>query len=202
MPSLRRTESSQSISWRQYISNGKELQDFLQTDYYHQFQQLLNDDRLNAMLNKYDYELVFYPHYEIQKFISAFSVDSDRMKIGKLGEYDVQQLLIESSILLTDYSSVYFDFAYMEKPVVYFQFDQNEYYAGHYQKGYFDCERDGFGPVVTDRTSLLDALENILENSGKMDTVYFERCHQFFREIDDKNCERNYKEIIGLLERK
>ena len=36
----------------------------------------------------------------------------------------------------------------------------------------------------------------------KMYTVYFERCHQFFPEIDDKNCERNYKEIIGLLERK
>lgn len=189
-------------TWRAYIVNDKNSQDFLETDYYQQFQQLLKDEQLKHLLEEYDFELVFYPHYEIQKFISAFSVCSDRMKIGKLGEYDVQQLLMESSILITDYSSVYFDFAYMEKPVVYFQFDQDKYYERHYQKGYFDCERDGFGPVVTDRITLLNVLEEMLENSAKMDIGYSEKCRQFFREIDDKNCERNYKEIIGLLERK
>lgn len=42
-------------------------------------------------------------------------------------KYDVQQLLKESLLLITDYSSVFFDMMYMNKPVIFYQFDENQY---------------------------------------------------------------------------
>ena len=52
---------------------------------------------------------------------------------------------------MTDYSSVAFNVAYVDAPVVYFQFDRDAVLAGQHigRAGYFDYERDGFGPVVT-----------------------------------------------------
>ena len=49
--------------------------------------------------------------------------------------------------MLTDYSSVAFDFAYLRKPIVYAHFDKEAFFSGEhsYTAGYFDYERDGFG---------------------------------------------------------
>lgn len=52
---------------------------------------------------------------------------SKEIEIAKFKDYDVQQLLIELRILITDFSSVFFDFAYMKKPVIYYQFDRDKY---------------------------------------------------------------------------
>ena len=41
-------------------------------------------------------------------------------------------------MLITDYSSIFFDFGYLNKPVIYSHFDYNEYRANHFRKGYFD----------------------------------------------------------------
>ena len=63
-------------------------------------------------------------------------------------------MLKESSMLITDYSSVFFDVAYMHKPIIYYQFDRDAFRQGHYQEGYFSYD-DGFGPVAFDTESLL-----------------------------------------------
>ena len=65
--------------------------------------------------------------------------------------FDVQDLLIRSQILITDYSSVFFDFAYMKKPEIFFQFDNERYRNSHYKEGYFSYELDGFGKVTYNR---------------------------------------------------
>ena len=64
----------------------------------------------------------------------------------------MQGLYARCALLVTDYSSVAFNVAYIDRPVVYFQFDRDEMLGGRHvgRKGYFEYERDGFGPVVTD----------------------------------------------------
>ena len=61
--------------------------------------------------------------------------------------YDVQDLLKRSKILITDYSSVFYDFAYMKKEVIYYQFDYNDFFKKHYEIGNFNFEKNGFGPI-------------------------------------------------------
>lgn len=51
--------------------------------------------------------------------------------------------------MVTDYSSVAFDFAYMKKSLVYAQFDREAFFEGQtYDEGYFNYETDGFGPYA------------------------------------------------------
>ena len=56
--------------------------------------------------------------------------------IADFDNYDVQQLLIDSRLLITDYSSVAFDFAYMKKKTIYCQFDLEKYRSEQYGIGF------------------------------------------------------------------
>ena len=107
----------------------------------------------------------------------------------------------ESALLVTDHSSVFFDFAYMRKPLLFFQFDNDEYYASHYQKGYFDFERDGFGKVSYTAPDLVDSLIESIENGVVLTEEYNKRIDRFFPLYDCKNCERIYDEIVKLCDK-
>ena len=52
----------------------------------------------------------------------------------------MQELFARARVLVTDYSSIAFNAAYLERPVVYFQFDADEVLAGGHvgRAGYFD----------------------------------------------------------------
>ena len=69
--------------------------------------------------------------------------------IDQLAEPSLQPLFAKTALLVTDYSSVAFEIAYIEKPVIYYQFDAEQFYGGGHLGfgGYFDFARDGFGPV-------------------------------------------------------
>ena len=62
----------------------------------------------------------------MQPFIDYFDVPRYVTSI-KQGDIDVQKLIKESKLMITDYSSVAFDFSFLNKPVIYYQFDRNEF---------------------------------------------------------------------------
>ncbi|MBQ6294278.1 MAG: CDP-glycerol glycerophosphotransferase family protein, partial [Firmicutes bacterium] len=136
---------------------------FCETAFYRTFQSMLENSRLLELLEKHDLKLVFYPHIELQKELDKFRSSSERVILADWREYDVQTLLMRCSLLITDYSSVFFDAGYMEKPVIYYQFDQEEFRKYHYQEGYFSYEEHGFGPVVQTEEELADAVEACVE---------------------------------------
>ena len=81
-----------------------------------------------------------------------------------------QHMFTTASILVTDYSSVAFDFAYLKKPVVYVHFDRETFLLYHTVKeGYFDFYRDGFGPVCKDVDSTVNVLIQIMQNACQLD---------------------------------
>lgn len=103
--------------------------------------------------------------------------------------------------MITDFSSVAFEMAYLRRPVIYYQFDENEFFAGnsaHMQRGYFDYRRDGFGPVVADQKSLFSALELILQQNAVPEKVYETRMKQAFEYRDTNNCQRAFEAICDL----
>jgi CDP-glycerol glycerophosphotransferase (TagB/SpsB family) len=105
----------------------------------------------------------------------------------------------EGSLLVTDYSSVAFDFAYLRKPVVHSQFDYKEAFSNHiYEEGYFDYKEDGFGPVCEDIDSTVNNIIKILENNCKLEKIYRDRIDRFFEYNDKNNCKRVYESIKSL----
>lgn len=180
-------------TWRAWLKNNDKA-DFLNSQYFNVFNSLINSIDLDSLLKKYNMELIFYPHYEMQCYLEHFRTESKRIKIASKDEYDVQTLLRDSNILITDYSSVFFDFAYMRKSILYYQFDESKYYRDHYVKGYFDFNNDGFGPVVREEKNLIIELKNIIVSGSNNE--YLKRMKEFFPLYDNDNCKRHYEEVI------
>ena len=166
---------------------------FYETAFYKQFQSMLDNPRLLRLLEERDLKLIFYPHIEMQKELNKFKSPSERIILADWHDYDVQTLLMRCNLLVTDYSSVFFDVGYMEKPVIYYQFDMEEFRKFHYQEGYFSYEKHGFGPVVQTEDELVNALYECAGNDFQMQKEYLSRLDAFYSARDELNCERTYQ---------
>ena len=186
-------------TWRDWVAKTIDNDsDFMETTFFKSWYSFLNNKDLQEFLVKNDYQLIFYPHRQMQKYISLFKTDCKSIIIPDFKTVGVQELLMESAFLVTDYSSIYFDFAYMEKPLVYYQFDYKEYREKQYQEGYFSYEIDGFGEICYDEQSLIDKIKAYCSNNFKLKEEYKKRVDSFFTLHDNKNCERNFNAIKEL----
>ena len=180
-------------TWRNWLggetnSFGK-VRNFKETDFFNYWNGLLNDDRFISYLEENDIIAYFYPHINMQKFLDDFETKSRNVRFVSTEE-DIQEYLMKCDLMVTDYSSVAFDFAYLEKPVIYYQFDQKEYRDRQHAEGYFSYEKDGFGPVVGKLNKLVSEIEKYF--GGTMDKKYLVRAKEFFERRDNKNSERIY----------
>ncbi len=194
-------------TWRMYIRNVLKSPDekerikcFKDTDYFKNWNALINGNELKEFIEKEDLEVVFYPHREMINFLEAFKIDNERIKVKSFEDIDVQTLLKESAILITDYSSVSMDFAYMKKPLIYYQFDIADFRGKHHPQGYFSFEEDGFGPVCDNAKGLVDCLKEIYqEEKGFVNPDIYEQRHkEYFDLYDTDNCKRNYEAIKAM----
>ena len=195
-------------TWRSWISppsNAKsefeDIQAIRASEYYQGWDAFLKDPRLAQILEQNGIQLIFYQHREMQKFKDLFQSDSKYITIADESDYEVQQLLMESAYLITDYSSIAMDFAYMGKPLCYYQFDYEKFRSRHYAKGYFSYEKDGFGPVCYTEESLMREMAKAFGEKRAEDGVYPKRRDEFFTLRDTHNCERNYEAILELCGR-
>lgn len=191
-------------TWRQWLGMTnedndiiKDEQNFLDSEYFKVYNSLINNSELEEVLKNNNTKLIFYPHPEMQRFIKFFKCNSNDIIIAKRNESDLQKLLKESKMLITDYSSIAFDFAYMKKPLIYYQFDQNKYYNNHFEKGYFDCNRDGFGPVIKNEQKLIKYIEDLLRENINTQK-YIDKSEKFFEIYDTNNCNRTYDAICNI----
>ena len=125
------------------------------------------------------------------EFIDLFDTN-DYVYVDKESTY--QQLFNNSSLLITDYSSVAFDFAYIKKPVLYYQYSDDY----HFEETFFDYETMGFGEVIDDIDTLTDTIAEYLDNGCKMKKEYVNRVDSFYKFKDRDNCKRVYNEIRKL----
>lgn len=184
-------------TWRIYLSDLSKA-DFKRCEFYQKYQSLLNSQRLEELLEQYGYRLKFCPHFNLLPYIDCFESKNDRIEIVLQEEREIQKLLIQADVLLTDFSSVFFDFAFMQKPVLYYQFDQKEFFNRHYQKGYFSYADHGFGAVAEEEETLLDELAYLLKRDCQMAEPYRSRAEAFFGVRDHNNCRRNFEAILSL----
>ena len=86
----------------------------------------------------------------------------------------------------------------MQKPIIYYQFDYNDFYQKHYGEGYLNFLKNGFGKGVINLDDLIMELDRICNNNFEIDQIYKKRINNFFKYHDQKNCDRIYNEIINL----
>lgn len=196
------TNSNQILvmpTWRQWISKEVEMKQiegtnvFTESNYYKSWSQFLNNKKLHSILEKENKTLVFYPHRNMQKYIEHFKTNSKNIVIAKFGNYDVHELLKESALLITDYSSVFFDFAYMKKPIIFYQFDEEKFREWQHKKGYFDYKTTTLAKWSKDENEVVDMILHYIKNNMQKENP--DAVDEYFSNRDDKNCERIYNMI-------
>lgn len=182
-------------TWREWIIGSRE--GFLESDFFVHYHGLLQDEKLHELLEKHDLILKFFPHIEIQKkYKDEFASLNKRIKIIKLGEESVKELMQNSSLMITDYSSVVFDFNYMNKPTIFYHFDVNEYLK--YRGSYVDLRKDLVGDIAQTRTEVIQYVRDYAENGFKYKPKYSINSKKYYAYHDKNNFERIYSEIKKL----
>lgn len=198
MPTWRSSIIGQSTK----VGNAREFNpNFMQTTYAKHWGSFLCSSQLKMLSEKYGYQIVFAPHANIEPYLHLFELpEYIKTWSATKSTMSIQRLFQTSTLMITDYSSVSFEMGFLEKPVLYYQFDKNEIFSGTHiiRRGYFDYERDGFGPVAYSESELLNHLGDVLKNNGKSLEPYASRAKNTFPFRDGKNCERIYNAIIQM----
>ena len=169
----------------------------ISSDYYKFYNDLINDDRILKLAKKTGMKINLLLHPAFSKNVKDFKV-SDETIINITTNPDYSRYFSEGNLLITDYSSVAFDFAYLQKPIIYTQFDKDEFFANHlYKPGYFSYEENGFGPVCYDYESAVREICRQIESSCKMPNRYKKRVDSTFAFHDKNNCKRILDAILN-----
>lgn len=190
-PTWRQELAGKSVagSSERLYSNGFRL-----SDYYKFYNKLINDKRVLDVMERCGYKGDFYVHPLHSKQAMDFTGNDIIEVHTEPAVY--KNVFAESALLVTDYSSVAFDFCYLKKPVIYAQFDKERFFSNHtYSEGYFKYKEDGFGPVTDDYESTVQAIVSYIENDCLMEAEYEKRVDSFFEYTDNCNCERVYRAI-------
>nr|WP_263313454.1 CDP-glycerol glycerophosphotransferase family protein [Mammaliicoccus sp. Marseille-Q6498] len=128
--------------------------DFMKTAFYQTFESLINSDNFKNMVFSNNYTVDLFLHRNFQKYNHLFQ--SNVVNTLSNQEYDIKDLLYESNVMITDYSSVGLDFAIMGKKVLYYQPEQimeKEIESNH--------NMDLPGKVVKNENDLINHLKSI-----------------------------------------
>ncbi len=188
---------SQIGEWDETIQGYKYQENFKKTEFYAFYNGILTDSRVLEALSKHGYIIEVQLHPRLWSQNCDF-VENDYIRVEHVKKPLIEEIQ-ETAMLITDYSSIAFDYSYIKIPIIYAQFDKESFYANHaYTRGYFDFETMGFGPVCYDYESTVQAIIKAIENDCVMEERYKQRVDNFFAYRDGKNCERIYNEILKL----
>ena len=114
---------------------------------------------------------------------------------------DVSRLLLAADALITDYSSMMFDFGVTAKPMYFFVPDL-DHYRGELRGFYFDLETHAPGPVVRTFDDLVEAIEDP-STAGTYAARYDAWCRKFSAREDGRAAERVVARILdqGFVDR-
>lgn len=116
-------------------------------------------DKLRSDLED-EYVILFRPHYFIANSFDFKRYDG--FVINAAGVDDINELYIVSDMLITDYSSVFFDYAILKRPVIFFMYDIEEYKNDI--RGFYLELSELPGPVVTEEKELLSQIRHKSEH--------------------------------------
>lgn len=171
-------------TWRGWITEDN----FKQSDYYRNIIELITNKSLNNFLVENQLYVNVCMHQLMYKFLNEFELElPSNIKILEKGT-DIQEQLIKSRMLITDYSSVSWDMLHMEKPVVFFQFDSNEY--KELLGSYLNFSDEIFGDVVHDSKDCINKIIEISDKNFEMDEEFKVKRKTYFKYIDKNNTQR------------
>lgn len=173
-------------NWLQYHTP----EDFVSSEFFENYRGLLNSKHLSKLLEQHGAELLFVLHPYFSKFLDKMGELPSRVTLVKPEDRPINELLMESSLLVSDYSSVVWDFFKMKKPVIFFHFDSDEYLKQH--GSFIDFNTELIGARALDVVAVVEEIGSALKNEFALSPEYLTAYERSFPVDDHKNCERIY----------
>ena len=108
-----------------------------------------------------DYVVIFKPHYLISN-----KFDNEQFKDFLYlfdANIDINELYAVSDLLITDYSSVFFDYSILDRPILFYMYDLDDY-RDNLRGFYLDIDKDLPGQVVKHEEDLFKIIINDMHN--------------------------------------
>ena len=141
-------------------------------------------DKLKSLSD--EYVILFRTHYFVANYIN---LEKYKDFIINVSDYnDINDLYIVSDMLITDYSSVFFDYANLKRPIIYYMYDYDEYKNN--LRDFYIKTSELPGPIVKNEDDLVSNIKSIDEVNKK----YSEKYRKF-------NCKYNYLDDCNSSER-
>lgn len=109
---------------------------------------------------------------------------------------DIAELYLISDILITDYSSVFFDYANLKRPILFYTYDL-EKYRDKLRGFYIDIESEVPGPILMTTKQVIDSIKKIDEVQQKYQLIYDEFYDRFCY-WDNGNASKKTVETVFL----
>lgn len=178
-------------TWRdkQYYESNKD-------DY--QFSLAIDFKRLQEEFGR-DSVILFRTHHHVAKVLDLSEYEG--FVYSGIDYEDVSRLYLASDICITDYSSVFFDYANLRRPLLFFVYDYEEY-ADEVRGLYIDMEKELPGPILKTNDELIEALRDIAAVEEKYSERYEDFYNRFCNVDDGHASERIIEKVFGERESK
>lgn len=191
-------------TWRRNIVNSnvahmkkKHNNFFKNSTYYKIYNTLINDEKLINKAKEKNYKIIYLLHPAISAQKDDFTPNEFVELMAATDNMNYEDILTRSSLMVTDYSGVQFDFAYMRKVLVYYHPDE---LPPHYEAGGLKYDTMGFGPICKNNQQIVDTLCKYMDNDCVTEEKYKKRADDFFAFDDHNNCERIYNEVKKYMD--
>jgi CDP-glycerol glycerophosphotransferase len=182
-------------TWRDWLQSDDES--FLDSSYYSAWKGFLSSESFAETVRAHDLDVVLCLHPNMQRFSGHFAEVPAR--IVAQGEENVQDLLMGAACMITDYSSVGFDFSFQHRPVLYYQFDRPAFLGRN--GSHLDLDSELPGLVRQDEESALRAFAALADHDFVQDEELRGRADRFLDHRDTASNERVFR-AVATAERK
>jgi CDP-glycerol glycerophosphotransferase len=174
-------------TWRDWLFT---RDDVLESQFYAEWSRFLCDAGVGEELRERNVTVVVVLHPNMRSMRDLFQFDG--VVLVESDQVDIQQLLKESSALVTDYSSIGFDFALLHRPVFYYMFDRERF---NRVPSHMDVFSDMPGPVVNDVPALVAAVVDSADQDFAPRDEYIGRADRLLDHRDRGSSERVYQTV-------
>lgn len=147
-------------------------------------------DSLKKKFSK-DYVILFRPHYFI-----ANKIDLSKYKgfVYNVASYDeINDIYLVSDLLITDYSSVFFDYANLKRPVLFYMYDFDDY-KNNLRDFYISLDELP-GPIVKTQEELEKCISNVDKSVNEFKDIY-QKFNDKYNYLDDGNASERVIRVI------
>lgn len=158
------------------------------------FEKLIDNQELNTILEKSNAYIVEKSHFISAERSDKGNVKENQNRIKFLNHIGATELLAASDMLITDYSSCFFDYLILNRPIIHFIYDY-DYYVNNDRGVYYTKEEVACGKTPETVEELMLAIEEYL-NDPMLDVELRDKQKNRFWEYDSEDtCEQIYREI-------